>query len=74
MTVERIDDTPGRRKDQHPRGMRENDQDDQECFSSRRMRHVDMKHNVVRDAIDERIVVVEHGCSEEQHTDILMKP
>ena len=33
-----------------------------------------MKHCVVRDAIDGGIVCVEHGCPEEQHADILMKP
>ena len=42
-------------------------------FSSRRTRHVDVKHHIVRDAIDGGVVSVEHVRSEEQHADILTK-
>lgn len=43
------------------------------CVTSRRTRQVDVKHHIVRDAIEGRIVYVEHVCSEEQHADILTK-
>ena len=42
-------------------------------FSSRRTRHMDVKHHIVRDAIDGGIVHVEYVRSGEQHADILTK-
>ena len=42
-------------------------------FSSRRTRHIDVKHHVVRDAVDSGIIRVEYVNSEEQHAEILTK-
>ena len=42
-------------------------------FSSRRTRHIDVKHHVIRDAIDSGIIRVEYVNSGEQHADILTK-
>ena len=43
-------------------------------FSSRRMRHVDMKHHiVVRDAVESGIVRTHYVKSGEQHADVLTK-
>ena len=42
-------------------------------FSSRRTRHVDIKHHVVRDAVDGGVVRIEYVKSEEQHADALTK-
>ncbi|CAM9933318.1 unnamed protein product [Ascophyllum nodosum] len=41
--------------------------------SSRRTRHIDVKHNIVRDAVEEGLVRIVYVRSEEQHTDILTK-
>lgn len=42
-------------------------------FSSRRMRHVDVKHHIVRDTINGRLVCAQHMRLEEEHADILTK-
>ena len=42
-------------------------------FSSRRTRHIGVKHHVVRDAIYSGIIRVEYVNSGEQHADILTK-
>ncbi|CAM9329135.1 unnamed protein product, partial [Sphacelaria rigidula] len=42
-------------------------------FSSRRTRHIDVKHHVVRDAVDSGIVRVEYMNPGEQHADVLTK-
>ena len=42
-------------------------------FSSRRTRHVDVKHHIVRDAVDNGIVRIHYVKSEEQHADVLTK-
>ena len=42
-------------------------------FSSKRTRHVDIKHHIVRDAIEGRVVDIEHVRSEEQHAEVLTK-
>ena len=42
-------------------------------FSSRRTRHIDVKHHFIRDAIDSGIIRVEYINSGEQHADILTK-
>ena len=42
-------------------------------FSSRRTRHVDIKHHIVRDAIEGGVVHIEYVRSGEQHADILTK-
>ncbi|CAM9281894.1 unnamed protein product, partial [Sphacelaria rigidula] len=42
-------------------------------FSSRRTRHIDVKHQVVRDAINISFIRVEKVNSGEQHADILTK-
>ena len=41
--------------------------------SSRRMRHIDVKHHIVRDAVEEGLVRIVYVRSEEQHADILTK-
>ena len=42
-------------------------------FSSRRTRHIDVKHHMVRDALDGEIIRVEYIKSREQHADVLTK-
>ena len=42
-------------------------------FSSRRTRHVDMKHHIVRDAVESGVVRIHYVTSEEQHADMLTK-
>lgn len=42
-------------------------------FSSKRKRHVDIKHHTVRDAVEAGKVSILHVRSEEQHADILTK-
>ena len=42
--------------------------------ASRRTKHIDVKHHLVRDASDARKVRVAHVTSEDQHTDSLTKP
>ncbi|CAM9645887.1 unnamed protein product [Ascophyllum nodosum] len=42
-------------------------------FSSRRTRHVDVKHHIVRDAIESSIVRIHYVKSGEQHADVLTK-
>ena len=42
-------------------------------FSSRRTRHVDVKHHIVRDAVESGIVRIHYVKSGEQHADVLTK-
>ena len=42
-------------------------------FSSRRTRHVDVKHHSVRDAVESGIVLTHYVMSGEQHADVLTK-
>ena len=42
-------------------------------LSSRRIRHIDVKHHMVRDAVDGGIIRVEYVKSREQHADELTK-
>ena len=42
-------------------------------FSSRRTRHVDMKHHVIRNVIDEGVGQVEYVRYRKEHVDILTK-
>ena len=42
-------------------------------FSSRRTRHVDMKHHIVRDAVESGVVRIHYVRSGEQHADVLTK-
>ena len=42
-------------------------------FSSRRTIHIDVKHHMVRDAVDGGIIRVEYVKSREQHADVLTK-
>ena len=42
-------------------------------FSSRRTRHIDVKHHMVRDAVNGGIIRVEYVKSREQHADVLTK-
>ena len=42
-------------------------------FSSRRTRHVDVKHHIVRDAVESGRVRIHYVKSGEQHTDVLTK-
>ena len=42
--------------------------------ASRRTKHIDVKHHLVRDASDARKVRVAHVTSEDQHADLLTKP
>ena len=41
--------------------------------SSRRTRHIDVKHHIVRDAVEEGLVRIVYVRREEQHADILTK-
>ena len=41
--------------------------------SNRRTRHIDVKHHIVRDAVEEGLVRIVHVRSEEKHADILTK-
>ena len=41
--------------------------------SSRRTRHIDVKHHIVREAVEEGLVRIVYVRSEEQHADILTK-
>ena len=41
--------------------------------SSRRTRHIDVKHHIVRDAVEERLVCIVYVGGEEQHADVLTK-
>ena len=43
------------------------------CFSSRRTRHVDVKHHIVRDAEESFVVQIHNVKSGEQHADVLTK-
>ena len=43
------------------------------CFSSRRTRHVDVKHHIVRDAVESGVVRIHYVKSGEQHADVLTK-
>ena len=43
------------------------------CFSSRRTRPVDVKHHIVRDAIESGVVRIHYVKSGEQHADVLTK-
>ena len=42
-------------------------------FSSRRTRHIDVKHHIIRDTVDEGIIRVEYMPSGEEHADGLTK-
>ena len=42
-------------------------------FSSRRTRHVDVKHHIVRDAVESGVVQTHYVKSGEQHADVLTK-
>ena len=42
-------------------------------FSSRHTRHVDVKHHIVRDAVESGVVRIHHIKSGEQHADVLTK-
>ena len=42
-------------------------------FSSRRTRHVDVKHHIVRDAVESVVVRIHYVKSGEQHADMLTK-
>ena len=42
--------------------------------ASRRPKHIDVKHHLVRDAFDARNVGVAYVRSEDQHADLLTKP
>ena len=42
--------------------------------ASRRIKHIDVKHHLVRDASDARKVRVAYVRSEDQHADLLTKP
>ena len=42
-------------------------------FSSKRTRHIDVKHHAIRDAVEEGKVKVEYVVTEEQHADVLTK-
>ena len=41
--------------------------------SRRRIRHTDVKHRIVREAVEEGLVRIVYVRSEEQHADILTK-
>ena len=41
--------------------------------SSRRTRHIDVKHHIVRDAVEKGLIRIVYVMSEEQHADILTK-
>ena len=42
-------------------------------FSSRRSRHIEVKHHMVRDAVDGGMIHVEYVKSGEQHADVRTK-
>ena len=42
-------------------------------FSSRRTRHVDVKHHTVRDVVESGVVRIHYVKSGEQHADVLTK-
>ena len=42
-------------------------------FSSKRTRHMDMKHHIVRDAVDSSVVRIHYVKSGKQHADMLTK-
>ena len=42
-------------------------------FSSRRTRHVDVKHHIVRDGVKSGVVQIHYVKSGEQHADVLTK-
>ena len=42
-------------------------------FSSRNTRHVDLKHHIVRDAVESGVVRIHYVKSGEQHADVLTK-
>lgn len=42
-------------------------------FSSRRVRHIDVKHHMLRDVVDEGVIKVKHTMSREQHADASTK-
>ena len=42
--------------------------------SSKRTRHIDIKHYLIRDAVDEVKVRVTYVKTEDQHADVLTKP
>ena len=42
-------------------------------FSSRRTRHVDMKHHIVRDAVESAVVQIHYVKWREKHADVLAK-
>ena len=42
-------------------------------FSSRRTRHVDVKHHIVRDAVESGVVRINYVKLGEQHADVLTK-
>ena len=43
-------------------------------YASRRTKHIDVKHHLVRDASDARNLIVAYVRSEDQHADLLTKP
>ena len=43
------------------------------CFSSKRTRHVDVKHHIVHDAVESGVVRIYYVKSGEQHADVLLK-
>ena len=48
-------------------------QDGDQPFQSRRARHVDVKHHIVRDAVESDVVQIYYVKSGEQHADVLTK-
>ena len=42
-------------------------------FSSKWMRHADVKHHIVRDTVEEWVVDIKHVRSEGRHADVLTK-
>ena len=42
--------------------------------SSKRTRHIDIKHHLIRSAVDEGKVRVTYVKTEDQHADVLTKP
>ena len=42
-------------------------------FSSRRTKHVDVKHHIVRDAVESGVVRIHYVKSGEQHADMLTR-
>ena len=43
-------------------------------YASRRTKHIDVKHHLVKDASDARNLIVAYVRSEDQHADLLTKP